>query len=45
VKRRAAFRDQADDVLHRPIDRSPDLLTVEDMPPGAAINSELFPTS
>jgi hypothetical protein len=41
VKRLAAFRDQADDALHRPINRSPDLLTVEDMPPRAAVNSFL----
>jgi len=41
VKRLAAFRDQADDALHRPINRSPDLLTVEDMPTREAVNSFL----
>jgi hypothetical protein len=41
VRQLAAFRAQADDVLHRQISGSPDLLTVEDMPPRAAVNSFL----
>ncbi len=38
VKRLAAFRDQADDVMHRQITRTPCLLSMEDMPPRAAVN-------
>ena len=41
VKQLAFFRDQADDVLHRQISHSPDLLTVEDMPSRAAVNNFL----
>ncbi|OWV05232.1 hypothetical protein B5D80_18475 [Micromonospora wenchangensis] len=38
VKRLVAFRDQADDVMHRQIARIPCLLSMEDMPPRAVVN-------
>lgn len=38
VKRLVAFRDQADDVMHRQIARIPCVLSLEDMPARAAVN-------
>jgi hypothetical protein len=38
IKRLAGFRTQADDVLHRPISKTPDLLTIENMPQRVAVN-------
>jgi hypothetical protein len=38
IKRLAEFRAQADDVLHRQISRTADLLTIGDMPQRAAVN-------
>lgn len=42
VKRLANFRDQADDVMHRQIARTPCLLTMVDMPARAAVNRFLI---
>jgi hypothetical protein len=41
MRRLEAFREQADDALHRQISRSPDLLRTDDMPPAVWINSLL----
>ncbi len=38
VKRLVAFRDQADDVMHRQVAKIPCLLSMEDMPARAAVN-------
>jgi hypothetical protein len=38
LKRLQEFRDQADDVLHRQISKSPSLIDIHDMPARAAIN-------
>lgn len=38
IKRLAEFRVQADDVLHRQISKTADLLTIEDMPQRVAVN-------
>ncbi|GIJ12187.1 hypothetical protein ACFFMR_32775 [Micromonospora andamanensis] len=38
VKRLVAFRDQADDVMHRQIAKIPCLLSMDDMPARAAVN-------
>jgi hypothetical protein len=32
------FKLQADDVIHRPISPTPDLLSLDDMPPRAWVN-------
>ena len=41
MKRLEAFRDQADDALHRQITRTADVLRSEDMPPAVWVNSLL----
>ena len=41
MKRLEAFRDQADDALHRQIARTADILRHEDMPPAIWVNSLL----
>lgn len=38
MKRLDDFRKQADDVLHRPIGKSPDVLGIDDLPARAALN-------
>ena len=38
IRRLAEFRTQADDVLHRQISATADLLTIEDMPQRVTIN-------
>lgn len=38
MKRLAEFRTQADDVLHRQISKTADLLTIDDMPQRVAVN-------
>ncbi|GAA0711734.1 hypothetical protein GCM10010199_09370 [Dactylosporangium roseum] len=42
MKRLVHFRDQADDVMHRQISRTPCVLTMEDMPARAAVNRFLL---
>jgi hypothetical protein len=41
LKRLSEFRNQADDVLHRQISARPSVLTMDDMPPRAALNALL----
>jgi hypothetical protein len=38
IKRFAELRTQVDDVLHRPISKATDLLTIENMPKRVAVN-------
>ncbi|MFG1955030.1 hypothetical protein [Micromonospora sp. NPDC048830] len=41
LRRLSAFRDQADDALHRQISKRPDLLMLDNLPPAAAVNALL----
>lgn len=41
LKKLGTFRDQGDDALHRQISKRPDLLMLDDLPPGAAVNALL----
>ena len=41
MKKLESFRDQGDDALHRQISNRPDILMIDDLPAGAAVNALL----